>query len=76
MNTISVTCHKCNGEGIWTKDTLAGTVDHDPCPVCAGKKYLSTSIITMPVNVFEAYLIYEAIVPNEYTSMNDAQKLR
>ncbi len=55
MEAIFVKCHKCNGDGVWTKHTLNGDVVHDPCPVCAGEKfipvqYVDLSIITDKLN--------------------------
>ena len=45
MLPILNTCYKCNGTGVWVKNHLDGDIIHDPCPVCAGKKFLPISFI-------------------------------
>lgn len=33
---ISTTCYKCNGSGVWVRNTVEGEIPVDPCPVCQG----------------------------------------
>lgn len=69
------TCHKCNGVGIWFKNTLEGDVAVDPCPVCNGEKYVSTGTFQffMP-GAFCSCDVYDAIDQTEYAALGDAQK--
>ena len=38
---ISTTCYKCNGAGVWVRNTVDGEIPVDPCPVCQGSGLLS-----------------------------------
>lgn len=37
---ISTACYKCNGVGVWVKNTIDGEISIDPCPVCQGSGLL------------------------------------
>lgn len=37
---ISTSCYKCNGAGVWVRNTVDGEIPVDPCPVCQGSGIL------------------------------------
>lgn len=67
-------CHKCNGEGAWTKDTVGGSEVIDPCLVCNGEKYTPLYYISLPDKVFYSHEILEATDPDEYDDLDDEEE--
>ena len=67
---IQSMCYKCNGAGIWTKNSPQGDIVYDPCPVCLGDKYLDIKYISLPNGLFYSYEVYESIDHNEYVGLS------
>ncbi len=68
-------CYKCNGVGVWIKDTPEGPIEYDPCPVCLGHGALQTRCReVLPTDIFESYAVLETFDAAEYNALTDTQK--
>jgi hypothetical protein len=71
LSGISRICHMCAGVGVFTEVNANGTFVQDPCNACKGTGYFPLYKIVLPVGIYHAHEVFEAINQTEYDALSN-----